>query len=1676
MPKNRPTLIGGAILGTLILCFCVFYFSIVNADGGMIDDVYRALMRFAAEALLSLGELCMRFSVFFLSFFIALARWNNYIDVPIVMLGWTMVRDVANMFFVIILLIIAIGTILGLEQYQWNKTLAKMILAAVFINFSNLICGILIDIAHVFTITFVNAIAATAGGNLINMFHLNDLFTLVNDSGGNPENSLQDMDLRLFAAAAAAFCFALLSLVTIAVYCIIMLYRVVILWVLVILSPIAYISSVLPQSQSYAKEWWDEFGRYVLVAPMMVFFLWLAFATMGEGQIMSDMKLEFTSTEGQYTAEELSGGGGTEKTAASLSKITEWANLVNLLIPICLLWVGLERVQKLGVRGGDMVSKGMDMFKNVATIATGFAAGRWLAKKGWEGTKAVGKGALYHMPVVGGQAWVERAKLVGARAKDFWYHDIGARGGKWNPLSMMARSTARRRKHIKAGEGAAEAAESLLGKMQAAGQWGNRARNRRGQLEAYEERSNARDAEGVQSAKLAELQLPRMKDGRAYVNPETGEVSTLAGEAARFALRKEALEDEQKTLIGGERAKILNRARPDMEKASADSEQAREGLKSEEVQKAEAAEQAAQKVFRASESQVKVAVEAEVKKDEDGTIGSAQKALDLAKNDEKKIDKELGKLKKDGDYVRLAEEQSDLKKAETAKKELEKQRDNPDATYTDAEKAAFAQKIQKEDEKIAKLNASILGNTKGAEVEGNVKEKEADKQDAKNRMDSAQKAIADRMKAITEKVEKETVTADGTTVAAQREAYEKAGQRVNVVRKAWKETQALAEASPDATVTPEERERAKAMADALQQVAAEVEEKIANDEVLGTVKKTLTATEKEIADAEEALKNLKAQKLSVAPPSSPEEKARRAEAKAQLEANDKLGKYDGKTPVDELLNKLHQEHGWLEDEKSREYVQAYVDASKEEHNAGLDTQINATESEITKKKAEAAEASKAFAERQKTLVLQVEAESVEISGEEGPVPLEQLRQDSEAAQQKVAVADQAERDQTVKKKLEKIEADLFTGNLLGSDGQPVMANGKPVKRADSNIAIAYLQAKQRAAATGANVEEEETEAQKIMLGLESFSALFASEVASKMGAEASKAFIDGIKDKKTGELFEKGAKELEKALKDGMAAGKQKLEGLKLTNVGARMSQAQMISEYHKDISGAQKREAADHAESIFTLERYGFKAPSKAFEEWVKKQTERLQGVEREQSVKNAMGTLSQFIKLQAQGKEITTDQKAQMMAHLKHLTSNGWMDDLLAGIASKASGKNKLFGEEREEAEALEHVFIQQLGWDPNDNRSGADRTAQVQKIVGMGGDLKQEQGEEGLLWIMENTNRKYSEANKHLAETIFENKDAIVGAGANDDTRRQVALKAGMITQDQVDRMGTDTKAKSAVQAGINQLLAYTEKFALPAASAEQAATAFMESMDKFQEAFEMLADFKNLAMNTGHIDDGGHTYYDMAEGKVRGNLGHRGKEFVLGEWRKLGLDQRLSKLKTHSLGHMNEDFQTIDYTAGEECDDAIRETFAGLCNQREFAKVDGRNKDHISGMASGEAIRQSASGKTKIGDDDSVYFKGTFGHIVNQDQRRQAVKKRLRGNYAAFLRNNPAALFGALAERSGLSFEEGMVGHINVNVCGEDITNVEELVNWVNSDPDGEFQFNPTHIRRALAKAKKNKNDD
>jgi hypothetical protein len=81
--------------------------------------------------------------------------YQNFIGSEAVIQGWVIVRDLSNMFFVVILLVIAFATILHIENYNYKKWLPKLILMAVLINFSKTICGLLIDVAQIVMLTLL---------------------------------------------------------------------------------------------------------------------------------------------------------------------------------------------------------------------------------------------------------------------------------------------------------------------------------------------------------------------------------------------------------------------------------------------------------------------------------------------------------------------------------------------------------------------------------------------------------------------------------------------------------------------------------------------------------------------------------------------------------------------------------------------------------------------------------------------------------------------------------------------------------------------------------------------------------------------------------------------------------------------------------------------------------------------------------------------------------------------------------------------------------------------------------------------------------------------------------------------------------------------------------------------------------------------------------------------------------------------------------------------------------------------------------------------------------------------------------------------------------------------------------------------------------------------------------
>src|SRR3989344_4070357 len=73
-----------------------------------------------------------------------------------VQVGWTIVRDIANMFFILILIVIALGTILRIKEYnEYGHLLAKLVVAALLVNFSQVIAVTIINFVNLITAMFV---------------------------------------------------------------------------------------------------------------------------------------------------------------------------------------------------------------------------------------------------------------------------------------------------------------------------------------------------------------------------------------------------------------------------------------------------------------------------------------------------------------------------------------------------------------------------------------------------------------------------------------------------------------------------------------------------------------------------------------------------------------------------------------------------------------------------------------------------------------------------------------------------------------------------------------------------------------------------------------------------------------------------------------------------------------------------------------------------------------------------------------------------------------------------------------------------------------------------------------------------------------------------------------------------------------------------------------------------------------------------------------------------------------------------------------------------------------------------------------------------------------------------------------------------------------------------------
>jgi hypothetical protein len=329
--------------------------NLVFAAQGLIFSLMNWILYFLSAILSTLIDLVIRVMLY-------VSKYNNFLDVPAVDVGWKIIRDLCNNFFIVILMVSAISTVLSIKKYHYKAILSKLLMMAILINFSKMFTGLLIDFSQVIMLTFADKIATVGGKNiLLNSIGLNDGYNL---RELDEESGVGALDVGL--ALMLVMIVGTVAIVVITMITIILVYRIVMFWFLVIMSPFAYLASTFPPTQAYASKWWSNLFKYLAVGPAMMFFLYLSFFTMN--------KMAKTGQEEKFSLDSGGGSATTQKDKDRIAALTrkgitfstlaEPENLFSVLITIAMMAGSLIVAQDLGVKGSKWGAKGISMLQD----------------------------------------------------------------------------------------------------------------------------------------------------------------------------------------------------------------------------------------------------------------------------------------------------------------------------------------------------------------------------------------------------------------------------------------------------------------------------------------------------------------------------------------------------------------------------------------------------------------------------------------------------------------------------------------------------------------------------------------------------------------------------------------------------------------------------------------------------------------------------------------------------------------------------------------------------------------------------------------------------------------------------------------------------------------------------------------------------------------------------------------------------------------------------------------------------------------------------------------------------------------------------------------------------------------------------------------------------------------
>lgn len=196
--------------------------------------------------------------------------------------AWSLVRDIANMSFIIILMVIGIGTMTGIKiagREINEKLLFPFITMALLINFSPLITGALIDVSHIMSKVFFDPVLDALG---------QFTGTPWSQNHGFPSDVTNlDIVAPALVRVIISITFNFLIFFSFIAASFLLVMRMIALQLLVILSPAAFALNILPNTKSIFQTWWKQFFQWLILPIPLSFFAFLSitFMSADEGNI-----------------------------------------------------------------------------------------------------------------------------------------------------------------------------------------------------------------------------------------------------------------------------------------------------------------------------------------------------------------------------------------------------------------------------------------------------------------------------------------------------------------------------------------------------------------------------------------------------------------------------------------------------------------------------------------------------------------------------------------------------------------------------------------------------------------------------------------------------------------------------------------------------------------------------------------------------------------------------------------------------------------------------------------------------------------------------------------------------------------------------------------------------------------------------------------------------------------------------------------------------------------------------------------------------------------------------------------------------------------------------------------------------------------------------------------------